>query len=103
MSKGFLSQYLSSNYKDTLPFDFQAAISHCVKTAIFAVSLVGKGQNHDIRKKTFTLGKNKKPSLHRREFPFFPSLVFTANVLAVSRHSFSPTMPGYGASQVVQW
>lgn len=70
MSKGLLSQYLSSNYKDTLPFDFQAAISHCVKTAIFAVSWVEKGQNHDIRKKSFTLVKNKKLSPHEREFLF---------------------------------
>ena len=102
MSKGLLSQYLSSNYKDTLPFDFQAAISHCVKTAIFAVSWVEKGQNHDMRKKSFTLGKNKK-TLPSRKRVFIPFLVFIANVLAVNRHSLSPTMPGYGASQMAQW
>lgn len=90
----FLSQYdLSSNYKDTLPFDFQTDHLLCDKIEISLVRLVEKGQNHDQRKKTFIL--EKKLLHHRRQFSSLPPLDFIANVLRPNKHSFSPPMPGY--------
>lgn len=66
-----LSQYdLSSNYNDTLPFDFQTDHLVCDKIEISLVSLVEKGQNYDKRKKTFILENEITPS---QKTVFFPS------------------------------